>query len=61
MSDDTGRTNPQDEVAIDPDGDPERRNPRDERDTDREDIVDADGEDVVDADGDLEVVNPYNT
>ena len=48
MSENTGRTKSQDEDAIDPDGDPELRNPRDERDADREDVVD-------------EVVNPYNT
>ena len=53
MSEDTGRTSPQDEDAIDPDGDPDLRNPRDDRDVDRENVVDPDG--------DPEIVNPYNT
>lgn len=48
MSENTGRTNPQDQDAIDADGDPERRTSRDERDGDRENVVD-------------EVVNPDNT
>jgi hypothetical protein len=53
MSGSTGRTDPHDEDAIDPDGDPELRNPRDERDVDHEDTTDPDT--------DPDIVNPRDT
>jgi len=54
LSGSTERTDPHDEDAIDPDGDPEFRNPGDERDVDHEDTTDPD----LDPDGDPELRNP---
>ncbi len=53
MSGSTGRTDPHDEDVIDPDGDPEFRNPRDEREVDHEDTTDAGT--------DPDIVNPRDT